>query len=118
MDLHAVERVAINPGEWASVGTGLTIELPAGFDGQVRPRSGLAARHGLTLLNSPGTIDPGYRGEIRVLLINHSRQSYTVQPGDRVAQLVIAAYAQVEWDVSEDLANSDRGDDGFGSTGQ
>ena len=118
MDLHAVERVAINPGEWASVRTGLTIELPAGFNGQVRPRSGLAARHGLTLLNSPGTIDPGYRGEMRVLLINHGRDTYTVEPGDRIAQLVIGAYAEVEWDTAENLAGSDRGGDGFGSTGR
>ena len=118
MDLHAVERVEIGPGTWAGVGTGLTIELPAGFEGQVRPRSGLAARHGLTVLNSPGTIDPGYRGEIRVLLINHGPTSYTVEPGDRVAQLVIAAYAEVEWDVSDDLADTNRGDGGFGSTGE
>ena len=117
MDLHAVERVEIPAGGWAAVGTGLTIEIPPGFEGQVRPRSGLAAQHGLTLLNSPGTIDPGYRGEIRVLVINHGRDSYTVEPGDRVAQLVIAAYAGVEWEVSEDLADSERGGDGFGSTG-
>ncbi len=118
MDLYAVERVDIAPGAWAGVGTGLTIELPAGLEGQVRPRSGLAARHGLTVLNSPGTIDPGYRGEIRVLLINHGTTSYTVEPGDRVAQLVIAAYTAVEWDVSDDLADSNRGSGGFGSTGQ
>ncbi len=118
MDLHAIERVEIAPGAWAGVGTGLTIELPAGFEGQVRPRSGNAARHGLTVLNSPGTIDPGYRGEIRVLLINHGRTAYTIEPGDRVAQLVIAAYAEVEWDISDDLADSNRGSGGFGSSGQ
>ena len=117
MDLHAVERVEIAAGEWAGVGTGLTIELPPGFEGQVRPRSGLAARHGLTLLNSPGTIDPGYRGEVRVLLINHGRERYTIERGDRIAQMVIADYAEVEWEVSEYLADSDRGAGGFGSTG-
>ena len=118
MDLHALRRVEIAAGEWAGIATGLAIELPPGLEGQVRPRSGLAERYGLTLLNTPGTIDPGYRGEIRVLLINHGRESYTVEPGDRIAQLVIAAYAEIEWNVSEDLAGSNRGIDGFGSTGQ
>ena len=116
MDLHAVERVAINPGEWASVGTGLTIELPAGFDGQVRPRSGLAARHGLTLLNSPGTIDSDYRGEIGVILANFSDKLATVRRGDRVAQLVVARYLTVEWDLMDAPPESNRGAGGFGST--
>jgi dUTP pyrophosphatase len=118
LDLSAVEEVTIPAGEWRSVGTGLAIEIPPGYEGQVRPRSGLANRHGLTLLNSPGTIDPGYRGEIRVLMINHGREDYTVHPGDRVAQLIIGACVAVEWDLHEDLAASQRGQGGFGSTGR
>lgn len=117
MDLHAVESVDVNAGKWVAVATGLMIELPPGLEAQVRPRSGLAARHGLTLLNSPGTIDPGYRGEIRVLLINHGDNTYTIKPGDRIAQLVVSPYVQVEWDMGVDLAPSDRGCGGFGSTG-
>ena len=117
MDLYAVEAATIAPGRWASVGCGIAIEIPAGYEGQVRPRSGLAARHGVTLLNSPGTIDPGYRGEVRVIMINHGRQDYVVQPGDRVAQLLIGAYAAVDWSWTEDLEESLRAAAGFGSTG-
>ena len=118
MDLYAVERVEICAGRWADVATGLVIELPPGIEGQVRPRSGLAARHGLTLLNSPGTIDPGYRGEVRVLLINHGTDNYMVKPGDRVAQLVISTYSQVAWNIVSDLDASNRDRGGFGSTGK
>ena len=117
MDLHSVEAVKICAGMWASVSTGLVIELPPGTEGQVRPRSGLAVRHGVTILNSPGTIDPGYRGEVRVLLINHSTENYSVEPGDRIAQLVISSYLQVGWETVEDLTLSNRGSGGFGSTG-
>tara|TARA_Y100000588_G_scaffold378544_1_gene459217 strand:+ start:20679 stop:21122 length:444 start_codon:yes stop_codon:yes gene_type:complete len=117
MDLHAIEGVDVDAGKWVDVATGLMIELPPGLEAQIRPRSGLAARHGLTLLNSPGTIDPGYRGEIRVLLINHGDDMYKIKPGDRIAQLVVSPYVQVEWDMVDDLAPSDRGCDGFGSTG-
>ncbi len=117
MDLHAVEEVLLPPGEWAAVATGLAVEIPAGYEGQLRPRSGLAARHGLTLLNSPGTIDPGYRGEVRVLMINHGRETYTVKKGERIAQLVIGAYAAVEWEWAETLEGSVRDEGGFGSTG-
>ncbi len=117
MDLYAVEDAVIAPGDWASVGCGIALEIPTGYEGQVRPRSGLAARHGVTLLNSPGTIDPGYRGEVRVIMINHGREDYLVRPGDRVAQLVIGAYAAVEWDWTEDLADTVRAGGGFGSTG-
>jgi len=99
------------------VGTGLAIAIPPGYEGQVRPRSGLARKFGVTLVNSPGTIDPGYRGEIRVLMINHGPDPYTVRPGDRIAQLVIGAYAAVSWQVEEGLTDSSRGDGGFGSTG-
>lgn len=117
MDLFAAEEARLGPGEWAAVGTGLILEIPPGYEGQVRPRSGLALRHGVTLLNSPGTIDPGYRGEVRVLLINHGKAEYRIQPGDRIAQLVIAAYAAVEWKLQPTLSASARGEGGFGSTG-
>ena len=118
MDLYAVEGADIPPGGWASVGTGIAVEIPPGYEGQVRPRSGMARRHGVTLLNSPGTIDPGYRGELRVTLINHGAAPYAVRPGDRVAQLVIGSYAAVEWRVEDDLAATARGASGFGSTGR
>jgi dUTP pyrophosphatase len=118
MDLHAAEDAVIPAGRWASVGCGIAIEIPAGFEGQVRPRSGLAVRHGVTLLNSPGTIDPGYRGEVRVVMINHGAEDHVVRAGDRVAQLVIGRYAEVEWAVSEELEGSRRESNGFGSTGR
>ena len=117
MDLCAVENLRLGPGEWRDVGTGLVVEIPHGYEGQVRPRSGLALRHGVTLLNSPGTIDPGYRGEIRVLVINHGKQEFAIRPGDRIAQLVVAPYACVQWQVEENLSGSARGEAGFGSTG-
>ena len=117
MDLFAAEEAVLRPGEWAAVGTGLVLEIPPGYEGQVRPRSGLALRHGVTLLNSPGTIDPGYRGEVRVLLINHGSGEFLIQPGDPIAQLVIAAYAAVDWRVEASLSPSMRGAGGFGSTG-
>jgi dUTP pyrophosphatase len=117
MDLCAVEEAMLAPGGRASVGCGIALEIPPGYEGQVRPRSGLAAKHGVTLVNAPGTIDPGYRGEVRVLMINLSREAYLVKAGERVAQLVIGAYAAPEWRWSEALDDSDRGDGGFGSTG-
>ncbi len=117
MDLTAVEEVTLRPGSWASVATGFAIAIPAGYEGQVRPRSGLAQKFGVTLLNSPGTIDPGYRGEVRVLMINHGSGDYTVRQGDRIAQLVVAPYSPVEWVVEEELPATDRGPSGFGSTG-
>jgi len=117
LDLYSVEEATIASGAWAGVGTGLAIAIPPGYEGQVRPRSGLARKFGVTLVNSPGTIDPGYRGEIRVLMINHGPDPYTVRPGDRIAQLVIGAYAAVSWQVEEGLTDSSRGDGGFGSTG-
>ena len=117
MDLYAVEEAMLAPGGRASVGCGIALEIPPGYEGQVRPRSGLAAKHGVTLVNAPGTIDPGYRGEVRVLMINLSREAYLVKPGERVAQLVIGAYAAPEWRWSETLDDSDRSDGGFGSTG-
>jgi dUTP pyrophosphatase len=117
MDLHAVAAVTLAPGVAVAVGTGLTMELPPGYEGQVRPRSGLALKHSISMLNAPGTIDPGYRGEVRVLLINHGRQPYTVQAGDRIAQLVVARYEAVEWEESE-IGESQRGTGGFGSSGR
>jgi len=117
MDLHAVERVTLAPGVPALVPTGLAIELPPGYEAQVRPRSGLALRHGITMPNAPATIDPGYRGEIRVILLNLGRESYTVEVGDRIAQIIVARYENVEWAEGE-LADSRRGEGGFGSSGR
>jgi dUTP pyrophosphatase len=117
MDLYAAEEARLKPGQWAVVPTGLILEIPPGYEGQVRPRSGLALRHGVTLLNSPGTIDPGYRGEVRVLMVNHGQQEFHIRPGDRIAQLVIASYAAVEWKIEPTLAPTARGAGGFGSTG-
>ena len=102
---------------WAAVPTGLALEIPSGCEGQVRPRSGLAMKYGLTLLNSPGTIDPGYRGEVKVLLINHGPEPYRVRAGERIAQLVIGRYEPVRWEWAEDLEESARAAGGFGSTG-
>jgi dUTP pyrophosphatase len=99
------------------VATGLTIELPPGFEGQVRPRSGLALNHAITMPNAPGTIDPGYRGELRVILLNLGQAAYTVHAGDRIAQLIVAQYEAVEW-LEGDLAESERGVGGFGSSGR
>lgn len=117
LDLFAVEDVVLPARGWGSVPTGLAIEIPPGYEGQVRPRSGLARKFGLTLLNSPGTIDPGYRGEVQVLMINHGSQDYHVRKGDRIAQLIVGAYAAVEWTVREELSQSRRAAGGFGSTG-
>ncbi len=112
------EPVVIEPGQWRLIGTGIAIALPPGYEAQVRPRSGLAARHGITCLNTPGTIDADYRGEIKVILINLGQQPYTVQPGERIAQLVIAPVLQASWVVNDSLPASERGDGGFGHTGK
>lgn len=119
MDLRAdIEApVRLRPLERAVIGTGLYMELPDGFEAQVRPRSGLAAKQGVTVLNSPGTIDADYRGEIGVILVNLSNDSVTISKGDRIAQLVIARYERAEWDQVEALNETARGMDGFGSTG-
>src|ERR1700693_1638286 len=101
MDLHAVEAVTLAPGETKLVPAGLAIELTSGFEAQIRPRSGLALKHSITLPNSPATIDPGYRGEIRVILLNLGKEDYAVHRGDRIAQMVIARYEAVEWDEGE-----------------
>lgn len=117
MDLHAVEEAVLEPGVPTLVPTGLSIELPPGFEAQIRPRSGLALRHAITLPNAPATIDPGYRGEIRVILLNLGREPYRVQKGDRIAQMVIARYEAIEW-VEAELGETRRGAGGFGSSGR
>jgi dUTP pyrophosphatase len=110
--------VVIAPGRWAAIPTGLTLELPAGTEGQVRPRSGLAAQHGVTVLNAPGTIDADYRGEVKVLLVNLGPEPFTVTRGMRVAQLVIARAARARLVETSELAVTTRGTGGFGSTGR
>jgi len=117
MDLCAVEEATLTPGEPRLVPTGLTIEVPPGFEAQVRPRSGLALRHAITMPNAPGTIDPGYRGEVRIILLNLGRAPYVIHAGDRIAQMIVARYEPVEW-VEGDLADSERGAGGFGSSGR
>jgi dUTP pyrophosphatase len=117
MDLRAIEEAVLAPGIPQAVPTGLAIELPPGYEAQVRPRSGLALKHAITLPNAPATIDPGYRGEIRVILLNLGREDYIVRRGDRIAQLVIARYEQVEWEEGQ-LNTSKRSTGGFGSSGR
>ncbi len=109
--------LTIQPGRSAMIPTGIALALPPGFEGQVRPRSGLAAKHGVTVLNSPGTIDADYRGEVAVLLVNHGTESFSVSRGMRIAQLVIAAHTQAHLVLVEKLAETARGSGGFGSTG-
>ena len=118
-DLYAAEGLALGPGERGSVGTGIAIAVPAGHAGLVLPRSGLAARHGIALVNSPGLVDPDYRGEVRVLLLNTDRQAdFSIEPGDRVAQLVIAAVETATVEEVRSLDSTTRGEGGFGSTGR
>lgn len=118
MDLPASEAVTLAPGGWAAVPTGLAIELPRGFEAQIRPRSGLAARHGVTVLNAPGTIDADYRGELKILLVNHGPALYEVQIGDRIAQLVIAPVVRAEIEQARELGATERDEGGFGHTGR
>lgn len=115
---HLEQPLLLKPLERCLVKTGLSIELPLGYEAQVRPRSGLALKHGITVLNAPGTIDADYRGEIGVILINLSQEEYTLKDGERIAQLVIAQHAQAQWEEAETLADSTRGKGGFGSTGK
>lgn len=118
-DLRAAvdAELVIRPGERVLVPTGLVLEIPPGWEGQVRPRSGLALRHGIGVVNAPGTIDSDYRGEVAVLLINLGEAPFSVERGDRIAQLVIAPVERVEWEEVDTLASSPRGEGGFGSTG-
>lgn len=118
LDLHAIERVELAPGARASVGTGVAVEIPPGHAGLVLSRSGLAARHGIALVNAPGLIDPGYRGELRVLLLNTDReQGVTLEAGDRIAQLVLVRVEPGEVQEVTELSGSERGAGGFGSSG-
>ncbi|MFN0216929.1 MAG: dUTP diphosphatase [Saprospiraceae bacterium] len=119
MDIRANISAAISLGplERSLVSTGLFIELPLGFEAQIRPRSGLAAKRGLTMLNSPGTIDSDYRGEIKCIVVNLSNETQIIEPGERIAQMVIARHERVEWETVEQLLDSERGTGGFGSTG-
>src|SRR5690625_4488667 len=118
LDLYAVEEKVIKAGESALVGTGIQIELPEGTEAQIRPRSGLALKHSITVLNSPGTIDEGYRGEIKVILINHGKEDFKVEKEMRIAQMVIAPVVQVKLEQAEVLSNTDRDKGGFGSSGK
>jgi len=110
--------VTLEPMERKIIHTGLKIALPEGYEAQIRPRSGLAAKYGITVLNSPGTIDADYRGEIGVILVNLSNTSFTIQPGDRIAQLVVAKFEQIDWLPTNELSDTKRGEGGFGSTGK
>src|SRR3954462_240523 len=117
MEIRSVESVTLEPNVPHAVSTGLSLEIPPGYEVQVRPRSGLALKHAITLPNSPATIDPGYRGELRVIMLNLGKSSYEIHAGDRIAQMVLAQYEPVEWEEG-DLAESARGIGGFGSSGR
>ena len=120
VDLRAniSDSITLGSLERAIISTGLKMALPEGYEAQVRPRSGLAAKHGISVLNAPGTIDADYRGEIGVILVNLSKDPFTIQPGERIAQLVIAQYEQADWKLQESLDTTERGTGGFGSTGK
>ena len=117
MDVVSAETVSIAPGARHPVATGLALAIPKGYEIQVRPRSGLALKHGVTVPNTPGTIDSDYRGELKVIMINHGAEPFAIERGDRVAQLVLAPVTQAAWDVVDELDETDRGEGGFGSTG-
>jgi len=120
MDLRAnlEEPIVLLPGKWVLVSTGLQIALPSGYEAQIRPRSGLAYKYGITVLNSPGTIDADYRGEVKVMLVNHGKEPFTIEHGERIAQMVVAQFTQFEWNAVESLDETERGSGGFGSTGK
>ncbi len=119
MDLSAAleEAIELGAGDRALIPTGLAISLPEGYEAQVRPRSGLAIKHGVTVLNTPGTIDADYRGEIKVILINHGKEPFTIERGMRIAQMVVEKHEHIEWEVVKSLDETNRGAGGFGSTG-
>lgn len=119
LDLRAniSEKMEIKPLERIIIPTGLFIELPNGYEAQIRPRSGLAAKYGISIVNTPGTIDPDYRGEIKIIMINLSNNNFELIPGERIAQMVIARFEQIKWEETDSLTDSHRGDGGFGSTG-
>ncbi len=118
LDIFSVEAKTIKPGETALIGTGIQMELPKGTEAQIRPRSGLALKHSITVLNSPGTIDEGYRGELKVILINHGKEDFIVEKEMRIAQMVIAPVLNITLTQAESLTDSDRGEGGFGSSGK
>lgn len=118
MDLRALEPQTIPPGACRLVRTGLVVEIPPGFEGQVRPRSGLALKHAVTVLNTPGTVDSGYRGEVGVILVNHGTADFAVAAGDRVAQFVLARFETARVVEADDLSRTERGEGGFGSSGR
>lgn len=120
MDLKAniTEPVTIASLERAMIPTGIYIELSEGYEAQIRPRSGLAAKFGVTVANAPGTVDADYRGEVKVILVNLSKDPFVINPGERIAQMVIAKYEKIEWEEVEELGDTERGDGGFGSTGR
>lgn len=120
MDIHADvnETVTLNPLERKLIPTGLFVEIPAGYEIQVRPRSGLALKHGITVLNSPGTIDADYRGEIKVLLVNLSNSPFEINHGDRIAQLILAKHETISWETTSQLSSTERGEGGYGSSGK
>jgi dUTP pyrophosphatase len=120
LDLQANldESEILAPGDRKLISTGLKIELPIGYEAQIRPRSGLAFKHGITVLNSPGTIDADYRGELKVLLINHGNEAFEVKDGERIAQMVISKHEQIKWQISTELSETNRGEGGYGSTGK
>ncbi|MEY3942120.1 MAG: dUTP diphosphatase [Schleiferiaceae bacterium] len=115
---HLDAAVVLQPGERRLIPTGLRMALPDGWEAQVRPRSGLALKHGITVLNSPGTIDADYRGPVGVILINHGAESFEIQPGERIAQLVFARYERAEWQIVDELDATERGAGGFGHSGR
>jgi dUTP pyrophosphatase len=117
VDLRSVESITIQPGSWGFVGTGLHLEIPQGYEAQVRSRSGLALKKGVMVLNTPGTIDSDYRGEVRVILMNLGHEPFNVEPGDRIAQMVFCPVAKVEWEETDRLSSTEREAGGFGSTG-
>ena len=120
MDVRAclTEPVTLAPLERALIPTGLRIQLPQGYECQIRPRSGLALRHGISLVNAPGTVDADYRGEIKIILVNLSDEPFTIEAGERIAQMIVARYEQIEWQPAEELGATERGAGGFGSTGK
>lgn len=117
MDVHSAEAVTLEPGERHAVATGFSVAIPPGYEIQVRPRSGLALKHGISVPNTPGTIDSDYRGELKVILINHGAKPFAIHRGDRIAQLVLAPVTLAEWDEVDALDQTERGAGGFGSTG-
>ncbi|MBT4540038.1 dUTP diphosphatase [Candidatus Woesearchaeota archaeon] len=118
MDLYSTETIIIQPGEIKGISTGIRVAIPFGYEMQVRPRSGLALKHGISMINSPGTIDHGYRGIVHALLVNHSKEAYEVKRGERIAQAVFKKFEVIDFEEVEELDETDRGDGAFGSTGK